>query len=42
MKIEKAIHQLILEYERARKDEHIHNPVAYALYQVWRRADKEE
>ena len=42
MKIETAIRLLIKEYDKAKKQEHIRNPVAYALYQVWREADARE
>ena len=39
MTIEKAIKELMQEYEKAKKNEWVRNPVAYALYQVWKRAD---
>lgn len=39
MRLETAIKLLTEEYEKAKKLEHIHNPIAYALYQVWREAD---
>ena len=29
-------------YREVRENEHIHNPVAYALYQVWKIADNEK
>ena len=41
MKIEKAIAELVKEYERVKDSEFVRNPVAYALYQVWKKADKE-
>lgn len=41
MKLIKAINMLIDEYEKAAKHGHIHDPVAYALYQVWKQADRE-
>ena len=41
MTLAKAINLLIDEYERAQRQEHIHNPIAYALYQVWKKADEE-
>ena len=39
MKIEKAKRLLEAEYEKAKKLEWVHNPVSYALYQVWKMAD---
>ena len=41
MTLNKAIKLLEAEYERAKKLEWVINPVAYALYQVWREADVE-
>ena len=41
MKLIKAINMLMEEYEKAAKQERIHDPVAYALYQVWKKADEE-
>ena len=41
MTLEKAIKLLEKEYERARGLVFVRNPLAYALYQVWRLADKE-
>jgi hypothetical protein len=35
-----AVKQLICEYEAAKKRDDIHNPLAYALYQVWKVADR--
>lgn len=29
------------EYERAKRLEYVHNPLAYALYHVWKTADTE-
>lgn len=40
MELETAIKLLKVHYEAAKKLEWVHNPVAYALYQVWRMADK--
>ena len=40
--VEKAIKLLKEEYEKAKKLEWVHNPLAYALYKVWKMADKEE
>lgn len=39
MTLEKAIKMLEEEYERAKKFEWVHNPLAYALHKVWKRAD---
>lgn len=39
MKIDKAKRLLEYEYEKAKKLEWVHNPVAYALYKVWKMAD---
>jgi hypothetical protein len=39
VRINKAIRLLQEEYEKAKKQNWIHNPLAYALYQVWRMAD---
>lgn len=41
MGIDKAIRLLEKEYEKAKKLEFVHNPLAYALYQVWKIADTE-
>lgn len=40
MKIETAIKLLLQEYERAKKLEWVRDPVAWALHQVWRKADE--
>lgn len=40
MSLEKAIKLLEREYDRASRLAFIKNPVAYALYQVWKMADK--
>lgn len=42
MTIEKAIELLKDEYEMSKQLEFIKNPLAYALYQVWKKADTEE
>ena len=42
MRIDTAIKLLQKEYERAKKLEFVRDPVAYALYQVWRQAEKGE
>lgn len=41
MNIQKAIIELQKEYARAITLDFVHNPVAYALYKVWRKADRE-
>lgn len=41
MTLAKAVNLVITEYERAQKMAHIHNPIAWALYQVWKKADGE-
>lgn len=40
MTIEEAIKELEKEYENAKKNGWVQNPVAYALYQVWKIADR--
>lgn len=37
--IDRAVEILREEYEKACKNPVIRNPVAYALYQTWKRAD---
>ena len=37
--LEKVIKLLQREYQRAKKMEFVHKPLAYALYKVWRMAD---
>jgi len=39
MKIETALKKVREEYERAVKLEFVRDPVAYALFQVWKEAD---
>lgn len=39
MRLSTAIKLLEIEYERAKKLKWIHNPLAFALYQVWKKAD---
>lgn len=39
MTIEMAIKRLCDEYERAKTLEYVRDPVAWALYRVWREAD---
>ena len=42
MTLEKAIEKLKTEYERAKSLSYVVNPLAYALYQVWKEADKKK
>lgn len=42
MTIEKAIQLLEAEYERAKKMEFVQKPLAWALYQVWKKAGREK
>ena len=39
MTLEQAIKMLETEYERAKKLKYVFNPLAYALYQVWKKSD---
>ena len=39
MTLQKAIKLVEEEYEKAKKLEFVHNPIAYALYKVWKMAD---
>jgi len=39
MTIKRAIRLLEQEYERAKGLEWVHNPTAYALYKVWKKAN---
>ena len=41
MTLETAVKMLESEYEKAKKMEYIRKPLAYALYRVWRKADRE-
>lgn len=41
MKLEKALEMVKEKYEQAKKSEYVQNPVAWALYQVWKEADKQ-
>ena len=38
----KALRLVEAEYEKAKKDDWIRNPLAWALYQVWKIADREK
>lgn len=40
MTLEQAIELLKQEYERAKALKYVKKPLAYALYQVWKIADK--
>lgn len=40
MTLEKAVNLLIAEYEKALRLEFVRNPLAYALYHVWKMADR--
>lgn len=42
MTLNKAIKTLTEEYEKAKRLEWVHNPLAYALYQVWKIADRSD
>jgi hypothetical protein len=42
MTLNKAIKLLEEEYERAKTIEWVQNPLAYALYQVWKKVDAEK
>ena len=42
MTIYKAIAELVREYDKAKTLDWITNTVAYALYQVWKKADEEK
>ena len=41
MTLEQAKELLEEEYERAKRLEYVINPIAFALYQVWKKAEKE-
>ena len=40
MTLEDAIKLLKKDYERAQSMEYVKNPIAWALYQTWKEADK--
>lgn len=42
MRLETAIKFLKAEYEKAKLLKFVHNPLAYALYQVWKMADRSD
>ena len=39
MTLEQAKYHLDKEYERAKQLDYVKNPLVYALYQVWKKAD---
>lgn len=39
MTLTKALNMVKKEYEKASKLAHVRNPLAYALYKVWKAAD---
>lgn len=41
MTLEKATKMLKAEYEKAKNLSFVRNPLAYALYKVWKVADKQ-
>ena len=41
-KFERAIRMIKETYEKALKDPHVHKPLSYTLYQVWRYYDTRE
>ena len=41
MTLEQAKQLLDEEYERAKRLDYVINPIAYALHQVWKKADRE-
>lgn len=42
MTIKKAINLIEKEYEKAKKLEWVHKPLAYAIYKVWKIVDAEK
>ena len=38
--LDRAITELKKEYEQALRDNYIQKPLAYALYQVWKKVDR--
>lgn len=41
MTLENAIELIKSEYKKATDSNYVHNPLAYALYQVWKIADRQ-
>lgn len=42
MTLQKAIRLLEKEYEKAKNLTFVRNPLAYAIYQIWRIAERED
>ena len=42
MTLNKALSMVEEEYKKAKKQERIRKPLAYALYQVWHKQEREE
>lgn len=42
MTLEKTLKKVAEEYEKAKKLEYVRNPLAFALYRVWRLADSQK
>lgn len=41
MTLRQAVNMLEKQYEKARNLDYVRNPLAYALYQVWKEADRQ-
>lgn len=41
MTLEEALEKVKQEYERAKGLDFVYNPLAWALYRVWKQADRE-
>ena len=41
MTFAQAVKMLTKEYEEAMNNKYVKNPLAYALYKVWKKADQE-
>ena len=41
MTLEQAIAEIKAEYDKASDSDYVRNPLAYALYQVWKKADRQ-
>ena len=41
MTLEKALDMVVKEYDKAKGLDFVRNPLAYALFKVWRVADRE-
>ena len=42
MTLAKAVSLLIDEHDKAKRKDWVRDPVAYALYQVWKKADEKK